>query len=405
MHKRLTDTAISRAKPRVKPYKLADGLGMYLYVSPSGGKSWRLGYRLQGRQELLIIGQYPAVTLAEARQRRDEARKLIARGESPAAAKQQGKREARAAAANTFRAIGEEWRAKLEPLHSESWRVQIARLLESDIYPAIGAMPIRSVTPADVLAVMQTIADRGAAHSATVARQLVARIYQYAIRTLRAEFDPAQSVRGAIQKPKPKHHPTLSIGELPAFLAAVEQYGGRPQTRLALRLLVLTFTRKMELLGATWDEFDLEGATWRIGAHRMKKREAHVVPLSRQAVECFTLLKSIAGASRYVFPHYARADEPMGEVTINYAIRLMGYSGRMTPHGVRALASTWLHEQGWNPDVIARSLAHAERSATRAAYNRAEYLDERRRMMQVWADHIDARCAGDNVVPLHGRTA
>lgn len=403
----LTDTRLRNAKPKQRPYKLTDAGGLYLFIgprslrNPEGLKSWRFDYRLHGKRETLTIGRYPDIGLAEARERHAAARKLVAKGESPAKSKQRDRAIAIETAANTFWALAEDWRRQVEASKSDAWKAQIARLLKKDIYPAIGDRPVRDVTSADVLKIVRSIADRGAAHSATVARQIVSRVYQFAICTLRAEYDPAQAVKGAIERPKPKHHPTLTAKELPAFMKAVEEYGGRPQTRLAIRLLLLTFTRKLELLNATWEELDLEAAEWRIPAGRMKMREEHVVPLSHQAVERFRDLRLFSGGSPFVFPNYSHGAQPMGEVTLNYAIRLMGYGGKMTPHGVRALASTILHEQGWKPDVIERQLAHAERNKSRAAYHRSEYLEERRRMMQAWADYLDALANGADVVALH----
>lgn len=393
----LSDTKARQTKPKDKPYKLADQGGLYLYVSPHGAKSWRYDYRLHGQRETLTLGLYPAVTLAQARARHLEARKRVAQGESPASAKRIEKQAG--AGDGTFRAVAEEWYGAKAQHRSESWRKATRRWLDKELYPVIGGKPLADITPADVLTVMKAIEARGVARSASYVRLLVSQVYQHAIRNLLADYDPAQSLRGALVMPEVKHHAPLAARDIPAFIEALDAYPGRLQTKLGIKVLLLTFVRRQELIEATWDEVD--GAEWRIPAHRMKMRDPHIVPLSRQVLECLRDLKDAACGSRYVLPHNESLDKPISGTTINKAFERMGYRGRVSPHGLRATASTLLNEQGFRPDVIERQLAHTERNRIRAAYNQAEYLEERRAMMQQWADFIDSLAAG-NVVPLHG---
>ncbi len=264
----------------------------------------------------------------------------------------------------------------------------------------MGNRRLSEITPADVLDVMRRIEARGAARSAGYVRLLVSQVFQHAIRNLRASYDPAQSLRGALVMPQVKHRAPLLVKDIHAFSEALDSYPGTLQTMLGIKLLLLTFVRKCELIESTWDELDFMRAEWRIPAERMKMRDPHIVPLSRQAARCFQDLKPAACGSRYVLPNYGSLDKPMGANTFNVAFERMGYGGRFTPHGLRVTASTILNEQGFKPDVIERQLAHTERNRIRAAYNRAEYLDERRTMMQAWADYIDALCCGGNVVAI-----
>lgn len=396
----LTDTKIRIAKPRVKPYKLSDQGGLYLFVSSTGGKSWRYDYRLAGKREGLTIGRYPETTLSEARKRHAEARRQAEKGASPALQKQQAKRLKSEAQANTFRAIADKWYAELVPHRSRAWRTLNHRWLAKEVYPAIGSMDAKGVTPADVLAIIRGMEARGIARSADHVRQMVSRVFQYAIRNLHVEFDPAQSLKGVLMLPRVKSYTPLNAKDIPAFVEAVDAYHGKLATKIAVKLILYTFVRKCELLRATWDEVDFERAEWRIPAERMKMGEPHIVPLSRQALECFRTLTMLACGSPQVLPHHGDPHKPMSPSTVNKMFGIMGYVGRFTPHGLRATASTILNEQGFKPDVIERQLAHTERNRIRAAYNRAEYLDERRAMMQAWADYIDALRSGSNVVAI-----
>jgi integrase len=396
----LTDTKARQAKARSTPYKLTDQGGLYLHVSATASKSWRYDYRLHGRRETLTIGKYPDITLAEARELHAEARRQVAKGVSPAKSKQAEKE----ATEDTFKAIAESWYGALAPHRSESWRVHTKCYLTRDLYPAIGNKPIRSVTPADILAIMRRLEEAGTACTANFVRQTASRVFQYAIRNLRADYDPAQSLRGAVVIPRSKHRASLSAKDIPAFLLAVDSYPGKLATKVAVNLLMLTMARKSELIGATWDEVDFERAEWRIPAGRTKVKALHIVPLSTQAVDCFRELQALCCGSRHVLPHHGDLDHPMGLSTLNKMFARMGY-GHVTVHGLRATASTLLNEQGFKPDIIERQLAHVERNRIRAAYNRAEYLEERRQMLQHWANYLDAVASGAAVTALKSRAA
>ncbi len=397
----LTDKQAKRAKAEEKAYKLADQAGLYLYVAETGVRSWRYDYRLAGRRHTLTVGVYPLMTLKEARDAHTDARRILAKGINPALAKRHEKRAAKEAAANSFRDIADRWIKAHSSERSPVWRKTATAWLKNDVYPLFGDRPINAVAPADILDVMHRFESRGALTSAERVRSMLSQIFRYAVRTLRADSDPANAVRGAVIVPTTKHHPTLKPKDLPAFLEKVDAYGGRTETRLGLRLLLLTFTRKTELSGARWSEIDLEGAEWTIPAARMKAGDEHVVPLSRQATTIFEHLKVLARGSDFVFPNRSDPNRPMGQSRFNDMIAAIGYTGIFSPHGARSLASTALNETKWRPDVIERQLAHSERNKVRDAYNRAEYLDERRTMMQAWADLLDQfEKADTNVTPI-----
>jgi integrase len=396
----LTDKAAKAARPKPgnRYRKLFDQGGLYLFCAVQKAadgpqksskvmRSWRYDYRLHGMRRTFAIGLYPTVGLAEARERHQAARKLVALGKSPVVVKREARHAARLGAANTVRAIADAWYNELAPHKSDAWRKQTRAWLDNKIYPSMGNSRIAEVTPADVLALCKGIA---ATHPKTgeYIRLTLSRIFSYAIRNLRAEHNPAREMQGVIVVPSPEHHEPLPAKAIPDFIEKLDGYPGRLPTKLAAKLLLLTMVRKRELIEATWDEVDLEDAVWTIPAARMKRREGHVVPLSRQAQEAFKELKPLACGSRYVFPSTGRLDSPMGASTLNVAFERMKAS--VTPHGLRSTASTVLNESGaFRPDVIERQLSHIERNRIRASYNRAEYLDERRTMLQWWADFID----------------
>lgn len=397
----LTEAKISKAAAGPKAYKLSDTAGLYLHVSATGAKSWRYDYRAAGRRYTLTLGQYPLVSLKEARQRHTKARATVQDGGNPAGDKRRAKREAKAAALNSFRAVADDWLRVKGAQRSESWRKRYGRWLTAEVYPVFGDRPIKDIEPDDVLEVMRRFEARGALTSAELARSMLSSIFRHAIRNLRAKADPAHAVMGAITVPKQRHHPTMKPAQLPDFFAKLDEYAGLPTTKHGLRLLLLTFARKTELSAATWGEIDLDAAEWRIPPERMKMGEPHIVPLSRQALALFRELQVFAGTSPYVFPNRNDHRAHMGPSRFNDAIAAIGYTGIFSPHGARSLASTVLNEQGWRPDVIERQLAHSERNKIRAAYNRAEYLQERRQMMQAWADMLDEFAKPDsNVRPL-----
>lgn len=385
----LTDVSVRNAKPREKAYKLSDGDGMFLFVPARGKKCWRMKYRFAGKEKLLAFGVYPDVSLADARERRAQARKLIAAGQDPSEVKKEAKRQLAIQTANSFESVAREWlenrKEKWTPKHAK----QVLMRLENDVFPKIGHRPIAEVTASELLTVGRAIEARGASELAHRALQYCGQVFTYAIITERAERNPAADLRGALKPVKKKHHAYLKAHELPEFLKALETYEGHPQTRLALKLLLLTFVRTAELRGALWTEINFDKAEWRIPAERMKMRETHIVPLSRQAVEVLKELQPLTGHWQYIFPNQHKPVNHMSENTLLYALYRMGYHSRATGHGFRATASTILNEQGFRNDVIERQLAHAERNQVRASYNHAQYLKERREMMQWWGDYIE----------------
>jgi integrase len=374
-------------------------------VATSGAKSWRFDYRIAGARETLTIGRYPEIGLGAARDALARARSAVARGESPARAKQDTKAKARIARANTLEVLAEQWYHLRAPARSESWKGNARRWLEQDIYPALGGKPIKDITADDVEHLVRRIAEKRGAMSAHYARLTLAAVFKWLPRELRMG-NPARDAANAIEIPKGKPRGrALSAKEIPAFLSAIDRYPSRTPTKLAVRLLMLTFVRKRELIEATWDEIDLEGAEWTIPAARMKMDKPHIVPLSTQAIECFAKLQPLAFDSKYIFPNQGDPNRPMAPTTLNKLFHMAGYGGEFTPHGARSTASTALNAQGWNVDAIERQLAHTERDLVRAAYNHADYMDERRRMMQAWADYLDALCAGAKVIPINKAAA
>lgn len=405
----LTDTKIRRAKARPKPQKLTDSGGLYLYVSPTGAKSWRYDYRIAGRRETVTFGLYPDVTLEAARDKHTDARRRVSNGESPALAKQRDKKADAVAARNTFKATAEDWYAETAKHRSESWRTNTRRWLDKVLYPELGSRPINEIVPADLLAITKRIVASGHTRTAEYVRQTAARVFKYAIGELRAERNPAREI--SVHSPARRKRGRLEAKEIPAFVEKLELYRGRPVTKLAAKILLLTFVRKTELARAKWPELDLDktirignrtvaAPEWRIPGERMKADEVHVVPLSRQAAELFRQAKPLASTSEYVLPSIGSLRRPMNANTLNRAFTHMGYAKRLSPHGIRTTASTILNEQGFSPSAIERQLDHVERNRVRAAYNQAQYMDERRKMMQAWADFIDGLCSGANVTPI-----
>jgi integrase len=394
----LTDTAIRNAKPQLKPFKLFDGGGLFLLVNPNGSRWWRLKFRIGGKEKLLSLGVYPDVSLKEARDKRDEARKLIAQGIDPSAQR----KATRAAEAETFEAIAREWLAKFGPSWTPEHAERITRRFERNVFPWIGARPVREVTAPELLAVLRRIEERGALDTAHRAHQNCGQVFRYAVATGRAERDPSADLRGALPPVNDKHHASITDPKaIGALLRAMEGYQGSFVVLCALRLAPLVFVRPGEMRGAEWAEIDFEKAEWRIPASKMKMREQHIVPLSVQALAILRELHPLTGAGRYLFPSERTGERPMSENTVNAALRRLGYSkDEMTGHGFRSMASTLLNEQGWHRDAIERQLAHAERNAVRAAYNYAEHLPERRRMMQAWADYLDGLKNGAEIIPI-----
>ncbi|MBA8734003.1 tyrosine-type recombinase/integrase [Chromobacterium violaceum] len=384
----LTDLAIRQAKPQDKPYQLADGESLYLEVSPSGGKLWRFRFRFQGKAGILALGKYPAVGLSDARQKAHEARVQLAQGINPSQAKKEAKVVAQIAATNAFELVAREWHEKQLDRWTPDHARRVMDSLEIDAFPDLGKLPVPDLTAPLILNTILKIEKRGAVETAQRVLQRISAIIRFAIQTGRATDNPAVNLVGAIRAKKVEHRPALPRGELREFyrrLAAEPLY---IPTRIAMHLLMLTFVRPGELRAARWEEFDEERAEWRIPAERMKMREPHLVPLSRQALELLKELRPLTGKSALLFPAVTDLKKPMSENTLGYAMGRMGYKGTATPHGFRALASTVLNEEGFDPDIIEKQLAHAERNKVRAAYHRAEYLEERRKMMQWYAEFL-----------------
>ena len=404
----LTDTRIRNVKPTAKTYKLSDVGGMYLLVTSNGARYWRLDYRFAGKRRTLAFGAYPTVTLAKARTRREEARALLAKEMDPGAVKKATKRAAKLAAENTFEAVAREWLAKQRNRLAPRYSALVLARLEADIFPQIGSRPIADIGAPELLEALKKVEKRGVIETARRLRQTCGQVFRYAIATGRAKDDPAPALRGALgSSGRPHGHKAMALNEVPNFLSALEVYDGDPRTRLALRLVILTFARTTELRAARWSEFenlDESEPLWRIPAERTKMRRAHLVPLSQQTVAVLRELRVLPGsaASPFLFPSPS-SERYMSNNTMLYALYRMGYHGRATVHGFRAMASTALNEMGFRPDVIERQLAHQEQNAVRAAYNRAEYLSERRAMMNRWADYLDA-LAGRNVLSLTTKT-
>ena len=383
---KLTATKVKSVKPGKKPQKLSDGGGMFLLVQSSGAKLWRLSYRYDGRQKTLSLGKYPAVSLAEAREKREELKRLLAKGIDPGA----HRKSVKFANSDTFEALAREWHDKFKPTWAKSHAARILRRLEKDIFPWLGKKQIKTIDPPELLSVIRRIEARGAVETAHRTLQSCGQVFRYSIATGRAERDPAADLRGAIPPTKVTHHPSVKGPEAVAkLLRAIDSYEGSSITRCALQLAPFVFVRPGELRHAEWAEIDLEKGEWRIPAEKMKMREIHIVPLARQACEILEELQPLTGDGKYVFPSVRSSDRPMSENTVNAALRRLGYEKHeMTGHGFRSIASTLLHEQGWPSAVIERQLAHGERNKIKAAYNYAEYLSERRKMMQAWADYL-----------------
>lgn len=381
--------------------KLHDGDGLYLWVYLDGRKYWRLRYWQAGREKSLSLGVYPKVSLSDARKKREELRRQLAAGLDPSAERRAAKLQQQLAAENSFEAVALEWYHKQLHTWVPHHASDVKRRLESNIFPALGKRPLDQIEAPELLAAIRTIEERGSYDLAHRVLQVCGQVFRYGIATGRCTRNLSTDLRGAPTPHKKQHQAAVRPEELPDLLRAIAGYDeiGDRQTRLALQLLAQTFVRTNELIGAEWVEFDLDNALWIIPAGRMKMKTEHVVPLSRQALAMLAELKELSGGSRYVFPGRNR-DKPISNNTMLFALYRLGYKGKMTGHGFRAVASTILNETGFNPDVIERQLAHCKRNEVRGAYNRAEYLAERRRMLQHWADYLDAVEAGAKVIQL-----
>jgi len=405
----LTDTNIRKIKPGTTTIKRSDGGGMFIEVKPNGSRYWRMNYRFEGKQKTMAFGVYPAVTLADARQRRADAKRLLANGIDPNAAKKAAKvarAVAAAAAQDTFENVARAW-VKYREDSGETSAATIGKdlwRLEGYLFPAIGSRPIAEITAKELRDVLRGIEEKGKAETASRTKITAGQVFRWAILEGKTETDPTAPLRRQFTTPTPTHRAAITdpakIGEL---MRAIHGYTGRAVTLAALKLAPLVFVRPGELRAAEWAEVDLEGALWRIPAERMKMKQPHLVPLSTQAVEILRELQGLTGDGRYVFPALGKPGTPMSEAAVLQALKRLGYSGsEMTGHGFRSMAATRLNEMGWNADAVERQLAHAEPNKVRAAYtSAAQYLEERTRMMQAWADYLDGLRTGAKVIPIN----
>lgn len=385
----LTDIKVKNAKPTDKQFKLADGEGMYLLVHPNGGKYWRLKYQFAGKEKTLAIGTYPTVSLSEARDKRFIAKKQIAEGIDPSQDKREQKLQRNINSENSFENIAREWHQKNYAKWKTKHAGNILKRLEADIFPVIGFRPISQISATELLSTIQKIEKRGAIDIAHRALQTSGQIFRYAVATSRATRDISADLRGALTPKTTTHHAKLEEDELPEFLRKLDQYEGELQTKLAFKFLILTFVRTIEVRGSRWDEINFDKNEWHIPAGRMKMKEKHIVPLSKQALAILEEMQKLSGNREFIFPSHQSPSKFMSENTLLYAVYRMGYHSRVTVHGFRSTASTILNENGFNKDHIERQLAHGERDKVRATYNHAQYLPERKKMMQWWADYLD----------------
>lgn len=404
----LTDIKVKKAKGGITPdgkettkrYKMGDTRGLYLEVSPNGGKWWRLKYRFEGKERRLSLGVYPDVSLKDARERREEFRRQIAKGIDPAVVRKEEKEIA--ADKNCFETIAREWHQKFSATWTDDHAARTLTRIQNDVSPWLGKRNISEITAPDLLVVLRRVESRGALETAHRINQICGQVFRYAIATGRADRDISVDLKGALPPTRVKHHASITepkaIGEL---LRAINSYSGSFITAIALKLSPLLFVRPGELRQAEWSEVDLENKEWRIPAEKMKMRELHIVPLSTQAVQLIRELHPLTGKGKYLFPSNRTTTRPMSNNTINASLRRLGYTKEeMTAHGFRSMASTILNEQGWNRDAIERQLAHSERDGVRAAYNYAQYLPERKKMMQSWADYLDGLASGAQVISI-----
>lgn len=400
----LTDATCKNARcPDGKArLRFTDSGGLYQEVWPAGGKYWRWKCRFAGKERRLAIGTYPAITLSQARQARDAARKKLLDGVDPVKAKLDSRLAIRLRMETHFEAVArawfEHWKGPRTARHAD----YVMRRLEADVFPALGRKPISEITAPQLLAMAKSIESRGALDIAKRALQTCGQVMRYAVAHGLLERNPAADVKpgDALKARKKLNYARLDAKEVPTLLRKIDAYQGTPHTRLAMQLMALTFVRTGELIAARWGEFDLEAAEWRIPAERMKMRTPHIVPLSTQAVEVLATLHELRGLSDLLFPGERDHERPMSNNTILKALERMGYKHQITGHGFRGIASTMLHEMGFRHDVIELQLAHQQRNAVRAAYNHATYLPERRKMMQAWADQLAALRLGAKVLPF-----
>ncbi|QGY27436.1 tyrosine-type recombinase/integrase [Pantoea cypripedii] len=384
----LTDIQIRRAKPQEKPYTLSDGLGLALLINPDGSKGWRFRYRFNGKAKLMSFGSYSLVSLAEAREKRDIARKQVANDIDPVEERKAQKLAKQLSAENSFEAISREWHTNKADRWTVAYRDEIIKTFEQDVFPYIGNRPISEIKPLELLEVLRRIEKRGALEKTRKVRQRCGEVFRYAIITGRAEYNPAPDLSIALAVPKQKNHPFLSAEELPFFVRDLEAYTGSIITKNATKIVMLTGVRTQEMRFATWDEVDIEKGIWELPAERMKMRRPHVVPLSTQVIALFEQLKPITSHYPYIFIGRNNRRKPISKESVSQVIELLGYKGRATGHGFRHTMSTILHEQGFNSTWIEMQLAHVDKNKIRGIYNHANYYEDRKKMMQWYSDFL-----------------
>ncbi|KNC90537.1 tyrosine-type recombinase/integrase [Trabulsiella odontotermitis] len=395
----LTARQVDTAKPREKTYKLADGGGLYLQINPNGSKYWRMKYRFAGKEKKLSFGIYPNVALADARKRRDNAKKILANDQDPGEVKKAEQLAKKQLTTNTFEAIATEWYNAKVSGWSQNYADYVNRGFRNNVFPYIGSSPVNKIKPLELLTVLQCIDKRGAPELASKVRQRCSEVFRYAIVTGRAEYNPAADLACALQGYEKHHYPFLDASELPEFLQKLSSYSGSLITLLATRLLMLTGLRTIELRMAEWCEIDFDNRLWEIPRNRMKMRRTHLVPLSGQSLVALQQLKQFTGSYKFIFAGRNDVNKPMSEASVNMVLKRIGYDKRATGHGFRHTMSTILHEQGFNSAWIETQLAHVDKNSIRGTYNHALYLDGRREMMQWYADYIDqlsSSSTGDN---------
>lgn len=395
----LSDAQVSKAKPTEKDYKLSDGAGLHLLVTTTGGKLWRFQYRFDGKQKLLALGQYPQISLANARKRREEARTLLANGQDPGEAKKAARKAASIKDASSFELIAREWYGKNEPVWSPGHALTVICRLEKDVFPAFGNKPVSEITASDVRSMLLKIEARGAAETALRIKIMCGQVFRYAVALGKLEHDPSAALkpREIFKRRETKHHPAITDPkELAPLLKAIDGYQGTLVVKSALQLAPMLFVRPGELQKMEWSQIDFETCTWSIPAELMKMKQPHLVPLSSQALEILRKLQPVTGHGQYVLS--GRGTRPMSNNSINAALRYLGYDGdTVTGHGFRATARTMLDEVlGFRVDLIEHQLAHAVRDTNGRAYNRTSFLDDRRHMMQAWSDYLEGLKVGVN---------
>lgn len=402
----LTDMAIKSAKAGIKPYKLSDARGLYLLVTCNGSKLWRVKYRFADSEKVLPLGKYPDVSLVQAREGTSVARKQLAVGIDPMAVRKAKKLESRVAAKNNFQSVAIAWWEQWKAAKSERHANDVLRRLHADVFPAIGAKPISSIKVTELVAMVTTISQRGALDIAKRALQVSGQVFRYAVAFGIADRNPVSDIKPSdvISPRKTTNYARIEARELPELLRHIEAYQGSVTTRLAMKLMSLTFVRTSELIGARWEEFNLEEGRWDVPSSRMKMKTPHIVPLSTQAISVLKTLQIVTGNSPLLFPSERDHEKCMSNNTILGALKRMGYQGRMTGHGFRGVASTLLHEMGFKHAHIELQLAHQERNSVSAAYNYAIYLNERKSMMQHWGDYLEG-CISQKVLPMKRRAA